>query len=125
MKSFHIGDVLSIVTGRLVSLKGAVGLSEILSYMTSENLLPFALPRAIEECKPYLLEQYPQLKSIRPEEMFKNIPIEEITFSMVKEWLNTQIELFGEYYDVDKLPAGIHIRIDPRVETWIWLNGKF
>jgi len=62
MKLFHIGDVLSITTGRLVSPSHMDGVCSILAFMTGDdNLFTHALPRVADECKPWLRVQYPQL----------------------------------------------------------------
>lgn len=60
-REFHVGDVLSITTGRLVSLRHMDGVYDILDFMTGDNLFTHQLPRAGDECKSYLLEQFPQL----------------------------------------------------------------
>jgi len=62
-KNFHLGDVLSVTTGRLLSPKGIGGVYEILNFMTNDNLYTHQLPRAAEECKPFLFSQFPQLDS--------------------------------------------------------------
>lgn len=61
MKHFHIGDLLSVTTGYLVSPTGIGGVYEILNYMTDDNLFTHALPRAAEACRGPLLAQHPQL----------------------------------------------------------------
>lgn len=67
-KKFHISDVLSITTGRLVSTRHMDGVYDILNFMTGDNLFTHQLPRASDECKPYLLQQFPQLDT--PEMQF-------------------------------------------------------
>lgn len=61
MKEFHISDILSITTGRLVSTRGMQGIYDILNYLTGDNLFTHQLPRASEECEPYLKRNYPKL----------------------------------------------------------------
>ncbi len=60
-KKFHLGDVLSITTGRLVSSRHIDGVYEILNFMTDDNLFTHQLPRAMGECRPHLLRQFSQL----------------------------------------------------------------
>lgn len=60
-KPFHIGDILSITTGRLVSPRGIGGVYEILNHMTGDNLFTHQLGRAAEACKPALLADHPFL----------------------------------------------------------------
>lgn len=64
-KEFHLGDVLSITTGYLVSPRHMDGIYDILSFMMGRRLWTHELPEASGICKPYLLEQFPYLD--RPE----------------------------------------------------------
>ena len=66
-KQFHLGDVLSITTGRLVSPRHIDGVYDILNFMTGDNLFTHQLPRASDECKPYLVAQFPQLAAAEME----------------------------------------------------------
>jgi hypothetical protein len=61
MKMFHIGDVLSVTTGRLVSARHIDGVYDILNFLTGDNLFTHQLPRAMNECKPWLRSMFPAL----------------------------------------------------------------
>lgn len=61
MKLFHISDILSITTGRLVSNRHIEGVYDILNFLTGDNLFTHQLPRASRECEPWLRTQFPQL----------------------------------------------------------------
>jgi hypothetical protein len=63
-KLFHIGTILSVTTGRLVSPTGLNGVYEILSYMAGESVYTHQIPRFGEECAPWLLRQHPQLANV-------------------------------------------------------------
>lgn len=67
MKKFHISDVLSVTTGRLVSTRHIDGIYDILNFLTGDKLFTHALPRASGECKPWLKAQFPQLFPDEPE----------------------------------------------------------
>ena len=56
-RRFHIGDVLSAFTGRILSPRGVSGLYDILGYMTDDRPAITQLDRFVEECKPYLERQ--------------------------------------------------------------------
>ena len=45
-KRFHISDILSITTGRLVATRHVEGIYDILGFMTGEELFTHQLPRA-------------------------------------------------------------------------------
>lgn len=60
-RDFDLGDVLSITTGHLVSRRHMDGVYDILNFMTGDNLFTHQLPRAADECKPWLLRWFPEL----------------------------------------------------------------
>jgi hypothetical protein len=106
-RPFHIGDILSITTGRLVSPRHVEGVYDILNYMTGDNLFTHQLPRASRECEPYLLKQHPQLA---------NVDSSGVTPETWRMWLDTQIATFGETLPVEPLPEHAHEFIDPLSE---------
>lgn len=65
-KQFHLGDVLSITTGRLVSPRHRDGAYEILNFMTGEKLNTIVLLGASDVCKPFLLRQFPLWRCTPP-----------------------------------------------------------
>ena len=88
MKQFHLGDILSVTTGRLVSPSHMNGVFEILNFLTGESLTTTGLVWASEQCKSYLLEMFPSLKHIGPfPENKKDID----------SWLENQCSKFGTY----------------------------
>lgn len=106
-RSFHLGDILSITTRRLVSPSGMSGIYEILNYMTRDNLFTHQLPRAMRECAPELLRQYPQLA---------DIDAKVVTPENFKDWLAEQVAKYGEELPVSRMKAEDHERIDPMSE---------
>lgn len=60
-KEFHLGDVLSMTTGRLLSPRGMEGIYDILGFMTGETLFTHQLPHASRKCSPHLEKQFPEL----------------------------------------------------------------
>lgn len=66
-KTFRLGDVLSITTGKLLSRDGIGGVYEILNHMTGDDLFTHALPRAGRACRPILLEIFPALVGEDPD----------------------------------------------------------
>lgn len=60
-KTFTLGEVLSITTGKL--LCDMDGVYEILNHLTGDNLYTHQLPRASRHCKPFILAQLPDLSS--------------------------------------------------------------
>lgn len=106
-RDFHLGDVLTITTGRLVSPRHMDGVYDILSFMTGDTLYTNQLSRASIECLPWLLKQHPQLEAIDPT---------PITPANYVEWLAQQVAIHGETLPVSRIPPEAHERIDPLTE---------
>jgi len=107
-KKFHLGDVLSITSSRLISPRLILGVYDILNYMTGETLFTHQLPRASRVCRPYLLKQFPQLK---------DVTCEGINPSNWRERLDALVKEFGETLMVEPLPDDAYISIDPITEA--------
>lgn len=112
-KKFHVGDVLSITTGRLVSPRHIDGVYDILNFMTGDNLFTHQLPRASNECKPHLLEQLPQLK---------DVDASGVTPENWQNWLDEQVARFGEELTVHDIPEGRHEFRNP-IEEMVEMVG--
>ncbi|MGS2645927.1 DUF7736 domain-containing protein [Streptosporangium sp. G12] len=108
-RAFHLGDVLSVTTGRLVSPTHMGGVYGILNWMTGEDLFTYQLPRAARECAGPLLVQHADLADVE-------VPDEFADEAHVKAWLAEQVERFGETRFVAPLAPGEHTRIDPITE---------
>lgn len=106
-KQFHIGDILSVTTGTLVSPRLITGVYDILGFMTGESLYTHQLPRVSDEAAPVLLRQHPQLASV---------DARGVTPENHKAWLAEQVERYGETLPVEPMTANEHERIDPMSE---------
>ena len=108
-REFHIGDILSVTTGRLVSARHMDGIYEILNWMTGDDLMTHQLPRASRECEQPLRDQFPDLAAVVPPEDFGGK-------EDVLRWLAEQVDQYGATRDVTPLGADEHTRIDPFTE---------
>lgn len=129
MKEFHISDVLSITTGRLVSNRHVEGVYDILNYMIDDDLYTHALPRACDECKPQLKADYPQLFEDNAEmqrllaELTATCEKEGITkeerWKAADTFITNVMATFSlpEMLQVKKLSEGEHKYINPIVEA--------
>lgn len=104
-RSFDIGDVLTVTTGILLSPMEDV--YAILNFMTGDNLYTHQLPRASDECRPFLLQQFPALAAL---------DTTCVDGSNWKAWLDEQVAKFGRTLQVAKLPPHAHEQIDPLSE---------
>jgi hypothetical protein len=110
-RTFHLGDILTVTTGRLVSPRHIDGVYDILGWMTGEDLFTHQLPRAQDECQGPLLAQHPDLAAIEPPDDFGPDPK-----AGVEAWLAEQVTVHGETRPVAPLAAGEHARIHPLTE---------
>lgn len=123
-KQFHLGDVLSIATGRLVSPRHVDGLYDVLGFMTGEELWTHQLPRAGRICETNLKEQFPQFAGSEIESAIADLDnrlegktSREDGSRIVAEWLADQVQQFGEMFEVKPLPAGVYTAQDPVAEA--------
>jgi hypothetical protein len=97
---FNLGTVLSVTTGRLLCDIGSV--YDILNHMTGDNLFTHQLPRASEVCEKPLLAQFPQLAAMQ-------VPDDLRGEESCQAWLNSQIAIHGDEFDVETLESWQHI----------------
>jgi len=109
-KQFHIGDILSIIDGHLVSPTRMDGIYAILGWMTDSEggLWTHQLLRAAEDVRPTLVEVFPDLAATQVPDF--DGP------DQVEPWLQEQIKVHGEYRDVPRIAEGVFARIDPVLE---------
>lgn len=103
-REFHLGDVLSITTGRLVSPRHVDGIYDILNFMTGESLYTHQLGRAMQACRPSLLNQHPALAEV---------DVSDVGVNNWRPWLLTQTARFGEVLAVEPLLPGVYAAMDP------------
>lgn len=108
LREFHIGDVLSITSEKLVSPRLMDGVYDILDYMTGENLFTHQLIRARKACAPYLLKQHPELAAET---------CDDVSPANWRERLAELVLKYGEFLAVEPLPHGSYIPIDPITEA--------
>lgn len=126
-KNFHLSDILTITTGRLVSTRHMEGVYEILNRMTEDNLFTHQLPRASMECAPILCALYPslsedalageldQLSFVMKDDDTREIRQEKIEAWMARVKFTVSNLPFrdGDYLPVPRLKEGQHLHIDP------------
>lgn len=108
VRTFHLGAILTVTTGRFLSPGGVADVGDLLGHMTGESLMTHQIPRAVRECGPALLVQHPQLAV--------EVPDEFDTPEAAQSWLDKQVALFGSELPVAPLDPADHTRIDPITE---------
>lgn len=116
-RTFHIGDILTVITGRLVSPRHIEGVYDILNYLTADSLFTHQLPRAGRECEPYLRERFPDLAAVE-------VPEEFTDPDHVHRWLAEQVAAHGETREVEAMRDGIHEYRNPIAEAEEMMPGR-
>src|SRR5881628_376125 len=93
---FHIGDLLSVTDGRLLSPDHVAGVHKLLDHMTGDVLMTHQLPLAADAMTPELLQQHPWLKDFGPPE---NAELADLM-----AWLDWAVKEHGEFHDVEAAP---------------------
>lgn len=119
-KRFHLGALLNIVPGRLVSSGGVDDVYKLLNWMTGDNLFTHQLPRASRECKPWLLLRHPELKKIGKTEVAElDRLLEEFEpHCACTRWVSMCADILCcSQFDVAPIPKDDHEHIDPVTEA--------
>lgn len=96
-RRFHISDILSVVTGRVVSQRGARGVDALLRYMAGHSDIDFeVLVRYETDFRDALLAAYPDLGTVD----VQDVPPQEF----LDQWLRRRAREFGAYRAVPLLP---------------------
>jgi hypothetical protein len=129
-KNFHLGDILSITTGRPLSPKGVSGIYEILNYLTGDNLFRHTFSRAHDECAPWLLQMHPYLSkdalAADLAELDRRIDEAKRQWGspgvdnpnaalqhVVDDWVLVLIQRFGRRLRVEPIPRDDHESVEP------------
>ncbi len=107
-RDFALGDVLSVLTGVLVSRRHMDGVHDLLTYMAGEPVWTHQLPRIAEEAAPEICRQHPDLADIR-------VPA-GMTAEQTLAWLAEQEARYGAHRRLTPLPEADHTSIDPLTE---------
>lgn len=106
-KVFHIGQLLSITTSKLVSPVGdhpIKGVYEILNFLTKDDLMTHQLPRASRACKPWILLQKPELA---------DVDATKVNEKNWRQWLDEQVAKFGELHELTPMNGDDWTHINP------------
>lgn len=71
-RMFHLADILSVTTGRLVSKRGVAAIYDVLNFMTGNTNFTHQLGRVSEEVKPHILAQHPELAAVDASDVNRN-----------------------------------------------------
>jgi hypothetical protein len=116
-RSFHVRTVLSVTTGRLLTIPDGRGngigdMYELLDHMTGDSVYTHQLGRFSDECKPWLYRWFPELKRAEASlPWFDTLMTVSETEQAIDFWV-AQLGLPAGY-EVGTIPADDHERKDP------------
>lgn len=108
-KSFHIGTILSITDGKLISPDHIGGIYDLLGWMTGESLMNHQLPRVSREMEDQLRADFPDLAAV-------TVPDGIRSMEAALEYLASLEPEYGTHRDVRKADRANHTEIDPIAE---------
>jgi hypothetical protein len=128
VKQFHISDVLTATTGRLVSDRHMDGVYDIYNFLTGDQLFTHQLPRAGRECESWLRSQFPHLFAEHPPVAAALIELDglmepddsrEARGLKISAWVERLRSALAlpEMLLVYEMPADMHTHIDPIAEA--------
>lgn len=141
-RDFHLGDVLTVTTGRLLSPRHMEGIYDLLQFMTGQPVFTHQLGRVSDECKPSLYRQHPWLRDFDAsgDAEFVMPPVDsdgalpgvfalaelDMMIARLREkgeerdlpmlllgWLAKLAPKYGEMISIEADPPGSHPEIDP------------
>lgn len=100
-KTFGTLDVISAITGVLVTPRHMDGVYEVLNWMTGESLFTHQLPRIGREAQAAMLERNPDLGPLFRE-------AKEVTRENWREWGRRWLDRYGPTMKVHRLTRDEH-----------------
>jgi len=97
-RSFHISDVISVLSGRNLSSRGLDGVIDTLRYVTGADVQTVLLPEYFETAKAAILGQHPQLAGVDPR---------RLSGDNFEEWLEEQVVDFGETLELERFVSEV------------------
>jgi len=135
IKTFALGTVLSVTTGRLLTERegprdnGIGRIYVLLNHMTGDSVYTHQLGRFAEECKPWLFRWFPELKIANA--CVSNLDgwiMRDKTGTNeegIKMWL-TELKMLEpkikDQYDIGQIPMDDHDKKDPYDELIVMLG---
>lgn len=99
MKTFHLGDILTVLTGWALAPGGLPAVRELLEHMTGMRPLDLGVIQAYMQARADLRRQFPELAELRFPRLAAHDDYED--------WLAVQVTRFGEHHPVEPIAADL------------------
>lgn len=108
-RTFHIGDIITVISDIFVSPSGMEGVHSLLTFMTGDDgLMTHQLPAAAELMKPLLREQFSDLAKVDCS------PVHDAASFVV--WMDLMVKKYGETREVPRPPRELWGEHNPLVD---------
>lgn len=111
-RTFPLGEVLSIITGKLLCDIG--GVYRVLNFLTGEELYTHQIPRAMRVCQPFVAWLHPDLAAL---------DWSGVNTSNWQAWLGAQVARFGPTRELAPLSPHAYEPQDPIDEAIEMMGG--
>lgn len=115
-RRFHLGDLVSVTDGCLVSPNHMGGVYSVVDFVTGQPHMTHQLPRASREVTPWLLQQHPWLADVVVDLTVPDGATGEEAWLIVATWLERATARWGEYHEVRAMPLGMYVGREPIAE---------
>lgn len=108
-RTFHIGDILTVINDTFVSPNGSDGVFGLLAFLTGdEHLFIHQMPNAADMMVPWLREQFPDLAEVDCS------PVRDAATFVV--WMDLMVKKYGETREVTRPPREMWGKHNPITE---------
>lgn len=129
-RAFHIGDVLSIVTGIVLSPRGPIGVQALYQHLLGRSVSLGEAQKVHRQIRTHVVAHHPALSTF--------LAAEVPPYEFVTEWVARRAREFGHYIAVPPLPeshplrtgAGLPSHIREMYESqpnggWLWAPANW
>lgn len=99
-REFHVGDLVSVTTGHMLSYRNAEGVLDLVDFVTGYVHTEAQLSPATEGVTPWLVRQYPWLDDVLPPKFTNE--------TQVWEFVNAMAYEHGTWLVVEAMPKGMY-----------------
>lgn len=118
-RAFHLGTLLTVTNGKMVSPNHIDGVRELVDFVTGESHMTHQLMRAADVVKAWLVPQLPWLGDVK-------VPTGLSSEEKVLTWLVKATAEYGAMHEVEAMPLGMYVGRDSMAEAReLMPNAKF
>jgi hypothetical protein len=94
-QEFHLGDVLSVTTGKVLAPNGFSGTNRLIEYLVGRPVLTHEIPDFADRCREALVSLHPQLSDIETPPQWQGNPV---SYDETERWVLDQADRLGSLW---------------------------